>query len=67
MKEWAHELRELGNESAHPDPVGSQASADEGGVRDVIEFLDFLLQYLYTLPHEIKQYRERRTGKTTND
>ena len=49
------------------DPVGSQASADEGGVRDVIEFLDFLLQYLYTLPHEIKQYRERRTGKTTND
>ena len=64
MKEWAHELRALGNESAHPEAVGSKSSADD--VRDVIEFLDFLLEYLYTLPHEIKRYRERRAGKTTN-
>ena len=64
MKEWAHELRALGNESAHPEAVGSESSADD--VRDVIEFLDFLLRYLYDLPHEIKQYHERRASKTTD-
>lgn len=61
MKDWAHELRELSNESAHPDPASSKASAED--VRDVIEFLDFLLQYLYNLPHEIATYRARRTTK----
>lgn len=61
MKDWAHELRELGNESAHPDPAAGKSSPQD--VRDVVEFLDFLLQYLYNLPHEIEQYRQRRGGK----
>ena len=62
MKEWAHELRELGNESAHPDPEKGKSSPED--VRDVIEFLDFLLQYLYDLPHQIGEYRKRRQPKT---
>jgi uncharacterized protein DUF4145 len=62
MQEWAHELRELDNESAHPDVTKDKSSAAD--VRDVIEFLDFLLQYLYDLPREIQQYRERRAGKS---
>lgn len=62
MREWAHELRELGNESAHPDPAKGKSDAED--VRDVIEFLDFLLQYLYNLPHEIRQYRKRRQAST---
>lgn len=64
MKEWAHELRELGNESAHPELSSTQSVAAD--VRDVIEFLDFLLKYLYNLPHEIQEYRERRKAKATN-
>jgi hypothetical protein len=63
MKEWAHELRELANESAHPDPTADKSGAED--VRDIIEFLDFLLQYLYNLPHEIQQYRQRRSSKKT--
>jgi hypothetical protein len=62
MKEWAHELRELGNESAHPDPEKGKSSPED--VRDVIEFLDFLLQYLYDLPHQIGEYRKRRQPQT---
>ena len=58
MKAWAHELRELGNEAAHP--AASTGKADPQDIRDVLEFLDFLLQYLYTLPHEIQQYRDRK-------
>ena len=61
MKEWAHELRELGNDAAHPGPATSKSTPDD--VRDVVEFLDFLLQYLYTLPHEIGEYRKRREKK----
>jgi hypothetical protein len=63
MKAWADELRELGNESAHP----KKTSADSlpGDVRDVVKFLDFLLKYLYDLPHEIQKYRGRRGAKSS--
>jgi hypothetical protein len=63
MKDWAHELRELGNDAAHPS--GSSSAARPDDVRDAIEFLDFLLQYLYTLPHDIEEYRKRRRSKAT--
>jgi hypothetical protein len=59
MKDWAHELRVIANESAHPETEASPA--DPQDVRDVIAFVDFLLQYLYDLPHSIKQYRERKS------
>ena len=65
MKEWAHELRELGNESAHPSAHGAPAARSD--VRDVIQFLDFLFRYLYTLPHEIDRYRKRRARAKLNE
>jgi hypothetical protein len=61
MKEWAHNLRELGNESAHPDPNAAQTSS--GDATDIIQFLDYLLEYLYTLPKQIESYRKRRAPK----
>ena len=57
MKEWADQIRLLGNESAHPDPV---QVIDPQDARDVVEFLRFLLEYLYTFPHQIQQYRNRQ-------
>ncbi len=57
MKDWAHQLRLLANESAHPDNSSAPQNTD---VRDILRFLDFLLKYLYTLPHEIAEYRNRR-------
>jgi len=61
MKEWSENVREIGNESAHPRP--GQDATDPRDATDIIRFLDFLLEYLYTLPHQIQQYRERDTGK----
>lgn len=58
MKEWAHEVRELANDSAHPEP--GQPATDPKDARDLIQFLDFLLEVTYGLPHRIKQYRGRR-------
>jgi len=57
MKNWSDNVRELGNESAHPRP--EQMATDPQDARDVVRFLDFLLEYLYDLPHQIKQYRDR--------
>ena len=60
MKEWSHEVRELGNESTHPDPGG--AGTDQKDARDVVEFLDTLMVMTYNLPHQIEQYRKRKAG-----
>lgn len=57
MREWSHNLRELGNESAHPSP--DSPSTDPRDARDIVFFLDYLLEYLYTLPKTIQEYRDR--------
>lgn len=57
MKDWSDELRFLGNDAAHPNPGGGVL--DPRDVADAVEFLDYLLQYLYTLPERITRYRER--------
>jgi len=58
MEDWSNEVRELGNDSAHPD--GDAPPTDPQDARDVVRFLDFLLFYLYDFPKQITEYRERR-------
>ena len=58
MKEWAHEVRELGNEGTHPRP-GSPGT-DKKDAKDVVEFLSFLMTVMYNLPHQIAEYRKRK-------
>jgi Domain of unknown function (DUF4145) len=60
MKEWSHEVRVLGNESTHPAPGG--AGTDHNDARDVVEFLDTLMVMTYNLPHQIEQYRKRKSS-----
>ena len=63
MKDWSGEVRELGNDVAHPVP--GQDETDPNDARDVINFLDFILEYLYTLPHQIARFRKRKTSCET--
>jgi Domain of unknown function (DUF4145) len=58
MKDWSHEVRELGNDSAHPAP--QSAGTESKDAKDVVEFLSTLLTILYDLPHRIDQYRARK-------
>lgn len=58
MREWSHNVRELGNDSAHPNPDQEPTSPRDAS--DIVGFLDFLLQYLYTLPKKINEYRGRK-------
>jgi len=58
MREWSDEVRELGNDATHPD--ANTQGTDPSDARDVVEFLDYLLQYLYNLPKAITDFRARR-------
>ena len=58
MKDWAHVVRELGNDSAHPQPSDKPTSSKDAA--DIVGFLDFLLEYLYGLPKRIAEYRGRQ-------
>ena len=57
MKDWSNYVRELGNDSAHPEP--DQSPTNPKDALDITNFLDYLLEYLYSLPHQIEQYRNR--------
>ena len=49
--------------SAHPEaPV--PADLDPQDVREVVNFLDFLLLYPYDLPKQIENYRRRKDPAT---
>lgn len=58
MEDWSTEIRILGNEAAHQLP-GSEPTIPKDA-RDVVNFLDYLLEYLYLLPSQIAKYRSRR-------
>jgi Domain of unknown function (DUF4145) len=59
MKEWAHEVRELGNEGTHPKP--GTTGTNEKDANDVVEFLSFLMTVMYNLPKQIGEYRKRKS------
>jgi len=63
MQEWSHEVRELGNDSAHPKPADVPTEPQDA--RDIVNFLDFLLSYLYDLPKRISEYRKRGNSTST--
>lgn len=57
MKDWANELRQLGNISAHPNIDTPSATPED--TLDIVYYLDFLLEYLYDLPKKIADFRKR--------
>lgn len=61
MKDWSDNVRELGNDAVHPKPNQNATSPEDA--TDIVRFLDFLLEYLYTLPKQISDFRKRKDGK----
>jgi hypothetical protein len=64
VKEWSHEVRVLGNDSAHPKPNAPPTTPEDA--RDIVQFLDSLLMYLYDYPKRISDYRARRNAPKSN-
>jgi Domain of unknown function (DUF4145) len=59
MVEWAHEVRELGNDNAHPVP-GAVATKSQDA-KAVVEYLTVLLRIVLDLPNQIAEHRGRKT------
>lgn len=55
IQEWAHELRLDGNEALHGDEDATQEMTDQ-----MHHLTHFLLIYLYTLPSQIAEAKQRR-------
>lgn len=61
MKDWSHEVRNLGNEGTHPKPGGN--GTDQQDAIAVVEFLNFMLKVLYDLPHSIEKFRQNKKAE----
>jgi hypothetical protein len=59
--EFSNEIRLIGNTSAHPKP--GQVGVDPDDAKDIVEFLDIITEYIYDLPKQINDYRERRKNE----
>ena len=59
IKTWSHEVRLLARPAAHPGV--DEPETDSRDAKDIVTFLDFLLEYIYDLPARISEYRKRRT------
>ena len=59
---WAHEIRLIGNEAAH-DPDTKVTKRD---ARDVLDFTDAILIYVFSLTSRFEAFRARRSGSQTD-
>ena len=59
LYEWADALRISGNEAAHD--VSVTVSAEDA--RDVLEFANALLEYVFTFRDKFEEFKERRSKK----
>lgn len=58
MKDWAHEIRLIGNDGAHE--IGGVTKAEVSAAHG---FADSFLRYLISLPEEVRLRREKKQGK----
>lgn len=57
LKDWAHEIRLGGNEAAHDEQPYTELEAKE-----LFDFAELYLTYVYTLPGRLKERRDRATA-----
>lgn len=57
---WAHGVRLVGNEAAHD--VETAVSAEDA--RDILEFTEALLMYVFTLDAKFRSFEKRRSKRT---
>lgn len=66
IKNWAHQIRIIGNWGTHPDKDNLKEVNEE----DVVETHDFiskLLMYIFIMPEKVKLSRAKREAKLNND
>ncbi len=57
LADWANEVRLIGNDGAHFDPIKNVSISD---ANDIINFISELLNYIYILPSELSRRRNKK-------
>jgi hypothetical protein len=57
--EWSDTLRVMGNEAAH----GVGVSIGEADAKDVLEFTNAILDYMFSYRDRFEQFKRRRTNR----
>lgn len=64
LKDWAHEVRYVGNDAAHPNDT----DVDKNDAEEIIDLVESLCEVLYVAPAKAanrKKVREEKTSGTT--
>ena len=59
IRDWAHEIRLIGNDGAHPDKDGLQ-DVTEDDAKELLEFLEKYTDYVYIMPAKVAASRKKR-------
>lgn len=62
LADWAHRIRDLGNDASHEGDPFSQEEAE-----DMANFTKLLFQYIFTLPGEIRKYKGNDVDNTEDE
>jgi hypothetical protein len=54
LAEWAHEIREVGNDAVHKSTPFSEKDA-----KDIAKFTEIFLMYVFTLPGMLAERRKK--------
>jgi hypothetical protein len=63
LKKWAHEVRYLGNDGAHPPKDYKNDVVSQEDARDALELAEQFLEVLFVLPALAEERRKKRTSK----
>ena len=63
IQEWAHEVRFLGNDAAHP----SKDTVSKDDAKDILDLLESLCEFLYVAPAKAAEQKKKRTQGKESD
>jgi len=53
IRDWAHTIRYLGNDGAHPYDKGKLTKVTKNDAIDILKFLEAYFEYVYILPDKV--------------
>ncbi|MCX6740322.1 MAG: DUF4145 domain-containing protein [Candidatus Parcubacteria bacterium] len=63
LKDWAHEVRLVGNDAAHPRKPGTDTDINKSDAEDILELLKQFCQVLYVAPSIADERKKIRENK----
>lgn len=59
IKDWAHQIRHLGNDGAHPYDKGSLTKVTRDDADEILKFTESYLKYVYEMPYDLAKKKRK--------